>query len=457
MSAAGPYRVAVVGAGPAGFFTADALSRHREVAVEVDLLERLPAPFGLVRYGVAPDHPRITRMITRSLHRMVARGGIRYLGNVEFGTDLSLDDLRHAYDAVVLTTGANRDAELRVPGAELPGSHGAAEFVSWYAGHPEAPRDWPLQSPAVAVVGAGNVALDVARMLVRDDAGLADTDVPDTVRAQLAASAVTDVHLLARRGPAQARFTPLELRELGEVPGVDVVVDPADLQFDDASRAAVTASHQLAQVVETLTGYAAQDPATRTAPRRLHLHFLTRPARLLGTDRVTGVELARTALAGDGTVVDTGETSVLDVQAVYRAVGYRSSPLPGVPFDAVAGLVPNAEGRVLGPDGSALPGLYASGWVKRGPVGLIGHTKSDAGETVEHLVADLPGLPRAGQRDPDAVPELLRQRGVHLVEWSGWELVDAFERSLGEQAGRERVKVVDRAELLRAARGPVAE
>ncbi|MGY1857717.1 FAD-dependent oxidoreductase [Modestobacter sp. SYSU DS0290] len=453
---AGQHRVAVVGAGPAGFFTAEALSRHREVAVEVDLFERLPAPFGLVRYGVAPDHPRITRMITRSLHRMVARGGIRYLGNVEFGTDLTLDDLRQAYDAVVFTTGANRDAELRVPGAELPGSHGAAEFVSWYAGHPEAPRDWPLDTPSVAVVGAGNVALDVARMLVRDDAGLADTDVPDTVRAQLAASAVTDVHLLARRGPAQARFTPLELRELGEVPGVDVVVDPADLQFDDASRAAVAASHQLGQVVEALTGFAARDPASRTAPRRLHLHFLTRPARLLGTDRVTGVELARTSLTGDGTVADTGATTVLDVQAVYRAVGYRSSPLPGVPFDAVAGLVPNAEGRVLGPDGSALPGLYASGWVKRGPVGLIGHTKSDAGETVEHLVSDLPGLPRAGQRDPDAVPALLRQRGVHLVEWSGWELVDAFERSLGERAGRERVKVVDRAELLRAARGPAA-
>ncbi|MGY1751404.1 FAD-dependent oxidoreductase [Modestobacter sp. SYSU DS0511] len=456
MSAA-PYRVAVIGAGPAGFFAADALSRHREVAVEVDLFERLPAPFGLVRYGVAPDHPRITRMITRSLHRMVARGGIRFLGNVEFGTDLTLADLRSAYDAVVLTTGADRDAELRVPGAELPGSHGAAEFVSWYAGHPEAPRDWPLETPVVAVVGAGNVALDVARMLVRDDAGLADTDVPDTVRAQLAASAVTDVHLLARRGPAQARFTPLELRELGEVPGVDVVVDPADLQFDDASRAAVAASHQLAQLVETLTGFATQDPAARAAPRRLHLHFLTRPARLLGTDRVTGVELARTALTGDGTVVDTGETSVLDVQAVYRAVGYRSSPLPGVPFDAVAGLVPNAEGRVLGPDGSALPGLYASGWVKRGPVGLIGHTKSDAAETVGHLVADLPGLPRAAQRDPEAVPALLRRRGVHLVEWAGWELVDAFERSLGERAGRERVKVVDRAELLRAARGPVAE
>ncbi|MEU2349143.1 FAD-dependent oxidoreductase [Modestobacter sp. NPDC049651] len=456
MTTDGPYRVAVVGAGPAGFFTADALSRHREVAVEVDLLERLPAPFGLIRYGVAPDHPKVSAMISRSLHRVMARGRIRFLGNVELGTDVTLADLRAHYDAVVLTTGASRDAELRVPGAQLPGSHGAAEFVSWYAGHPEAPRTWPLDTPAVAVVGAGNVALDVARMLVRDDAALAGTDVPDEVLAQLAAGAVTDVHLLARRGPAQARFTPLELRELGEVPGVDVVVDPADLQFDDASRAAVAGSHQVAQVVEALTGWAAVDPASRTAPRRLHLHFLTRPVRVLGTDRVTGVEVERTELTGDGTVRGTGETTVLDVQAVYRAVGYRSSPLPGVPFDEAAGVVPNAAGRVLGPEGDVLPGLYASGWVKRGAVGLIGHTKSDAAETVGHLAADLPGLPPAAVRDPAALPALLAARGVHVVEWSGWELLDELERSLGAQGGRERVKVVDRAEMLRAARGAAA-
>jgi ferredoxin--NADP+ reductase len=238
------------------------------------------------------------------------------------------------------------------------------------------------------------------------------------------------------------------------VPGVDVVVDPADLQFDDASRAAVEESHQVAQVVETLTGFAALGPAARTAPRRLHLHFLSRPVRVLGTDRVTGVEVERTALAGDGTVTGTGETSVLAVQAVYRAVGYRSSPLPGVPFDEVAGLVPNLGGRVLGPEGDVLPGIYASGWVKRGPVGLIGHTKSDAAETVGHLVADLPGLLPAAVREPAAVPALLAGRGLHVVEWSGWELLDELEQSLGVQAGRERVKVVDRAEMLRAARGP---
>jgi ferredoxin/flavodoxin---NADP+ reductase len=443
--------VAVVGAGPAGIFTADALARSA-AGLQVDLLERLPAPFGLVRYGVAPDHPR-TKKIVGALHRLLDRGHVRLLSHVEVGRDLTVEDLRTLYDAVVLTTGADRDAPFRVPGADLPGCYGAAEFVAWYGGHPDAPRRWPLDVPSVAVLGAGNVALDVARMLVRRPEDLAATDIPPSVAAGLAASRVTDVHVVARRGPAQARFTPLELRELGELADVEVVVDAEDLQMDAASHEAVAASHQTAQVVATLTEWASHPPGPGDAARRLHLHFLHRPARVLGTERVTGLETERMALTGQGTVTGTGRMEQLDVRAVYRAVGYASSPLPGVPFDESVGRIPNAAGRVLGPDGERVPGLYASGWAKRGPVGLIGSTKSDAAETSQHVLDDLPDLPRAPSPDPDAVTDLLRTRGVPFLEWSGWLLVDAYERALGAAAGRERTKVVDREEMLRAALG----
>ena len=448
--AGAPRRVAVVGAGPAGVFTADALVRAADAAgpVSVDLLERLPAPFGLVRYGVAPDHPRIKRIIT-ALSKLLARGDIRLLSNVELGADLALSDLRQLYDAVVLTTGANRDAALPVPGVDLPGSYGAADFVAWYGGHPDGPRSWPLDAAHVAVVGAGNVALDVSRMLVRRAEDLLSTDVPDAVHAALAASAVTDVHVLARRGPAQARFSAMELRELGEVAGLDVVVDPADLELDDASRAAAEASRDTQHVLDALAHLAGL-PLTG-ATRRLHLHFWRRPVRFLGPDAVSGVELERTEPSADGRAAGTGELSVLPVQAVYRAVGYRGSPVPGVPFDEAAAVVPNHEGRVLGPGGDVVPGLYASGWIKRGPVGLIGHTKSDAAETVASLAADLPGLPRAPHPEPEAVTDLLQRRGVRCVDWSGWMLLDAFERELGAAVGRERIKVADREEMLRAA------
>ncbi len=447
-------RVAVVGAGPAGIYASDILSKSG-LDVSIDLIERLPAPFGLVRYGVAPDHPRIKQIIV-ALQQILSKGEIRLLGDVDFGTDLTLEDLRRHYDAVILATGSIRDAALPIPGIDLAGSYGAADLVSWYDGHPDVPRTWPLTAERVAVIGAGNVALDVARILAKHPEDLLATDIPANVHAGLAASPVTDVHVFARRGPAQVKFSPLELRELGHVRDVDVIVYPEDFDFDEGSMAAIHSSNQTKQVVKTLTDWTLKDPEEMTASRRIHLHFLQRPVEVLGEDgRVVGLRTERTALNGDGHVTGTGRTTDWPVEAVYRAVGYFGSPLKDVPFDDVAGVVPNQGGRVIDENHDPIPGLYATGWIKRGPVGLIGHTKSDATETIRNLVEDVPALVPAPEPHPDAVTDLLASRGVRVVEWSGWELLDAHERRLGEAAGRERIKVVPREEMVAIATGNV--
>lgn len=446
-----PLRVAVVGAGPAGIYAADILSKSG-LEVSIDLLERLPAPFGLVRYGVAPDHPRIKQIIV-ALHKILERGDIRLLANVDVGTDVTVDELHRFYDAVIFATGAIRDAALPIPGIDLPGSYGAADFVSWYDGHPDVPRTWPLDARTVAVIGAGNVALDVARMLAKHAEDLLPTEIPDNVHEILAASPVTDVHVFARRGPAQVKFSPLELRELGKVPDVDVVVYPEDFEFDEGSMAAIHSSNQTKQVVKTLTDWTLKEPEDLTASRRIHLHFLHQPVAVLGEDRVTGLRTERTTLTGDGTVAGTGQLHDWPVEAVYRAVGYFGSPVPGLPFDEIGGVIPNREGRVVGPDGEHLRGIYTTGWIKRGPVGLIGHTKSDATETIRHLTEDADALTRATEREPDAITTLLAGRGVGPVAWDGWTLLDAYEQSLGAPHGRERIKLVPREDMLAVMRG----
>ncbi|QDB80843.1 pyridine nucleotide-disulfide oxidoreductase [Georgenia sp. 311] len=447
-------RVALIGAGPAGIYAADILSKTG-LDVAIDLYERLPAPFGLVRYGVAPDHPRIKQIIV-ALQKILARGDIRLVGNVDVGTDVSMEELRRHYDAVIISTGADKDAPLPIPGIDLPGSYGAADFVSWYDGHPDVPRTWPLEAQSVAVLGVGNVALDVARILAKHVEDLMPTEVPANVVEGLRASPVTDVHVFGRRGPAQVKFTPLELRELGKVPDVDVIVYEEDFEFDEASEAAIRSTNQTKQVVKTLTDWTLRDPEELTASRRIHLHFLHRPVEILGTDRVTGIRTERTELTGDGNVRGTGVFVDTPVQAVYRAVGYFSSPIEGVAFDDVAGVVPNDEGRVLDEDGAIVPGLYATGWIKRGPVGLIGSTKSDAQQTIGHLVSDVEQgtiAPGSAEGDPDALIARLEEAGVPLTSWAGWELLDAYERSLGEAEGRERIKVVPRDEMTRISRG----
>ncbi|WET83415.1 FAD-dependent oxidoreductase [Amycolatopsis sp. QT-25] len=438
-----------MGAGPAGIYAADILDKS-DADVTIDLFERMPAPFGLIRYGVAPDHPRIKGIVT-ALHKVLDKPNIRLLGNVDYGTDLKLDDLRQFYDAVIFSTGAMADRALDIPGIDLDGSYGAADFVSWYDGHPDVPRTWPLTATSVAVLGVGNVALDVARILAKTADELLSTDIPDNVYQGLKASPVTDVHVFGRRGPAQAKFTPLELRELDHSPNVEVIVHPEDIEFDEGSIAALRASKQIDMVVKTLQEWAIRDQGDR--PKRLHLHFLHSPTEVLGEDgRVVGLRTERTELTGDGTVRGTGEFHDWDVQAVYRAVGYLSSHLPEIPFDHTTGTVPNQAGRVLDIDEDQVPGVYVTGWIKRGPVGLIGHTKGDAAETIASLLADAEKLTAPAVDDPDAILGFLTERGIPFTTWEGWGKLDAHEKSLGVPHGRERVKVVEREEMTRISR-----
>lgn len=443
-----PMNVAVVGAGPAGVFTADIL-KQQDLTTRIDLFERLPVPFGLVRYGVAPDHPRIKGIID-SLHYVLDRGDIRLVAGVDIGTDITVEQLADVYDAVILTTGANDDARLCVPGVDLPGSFGASEFVSWYDAHPDAPRSWTLDAERVAVIGAGNVAIDITRMLTKHHEDLRPTDMPDHVYEVFQASRVKDVHVFARRGPAEAAFSPLELRELGETRDVDIVVDPEDMVFDASSEALLKRSKLRRMLVRTLREWSERDPASMTASRRVHLHFMQAPFRIDGTDHVEGLTVERTQHLPDGAVEGTGVLRHYPVGQVYRAIGYASSPVPGVPFDSERRRVPNDRGRVLDADGTPIPGLYVSGWVKRGPIGLIGSTKSDSRETVDQLIEDVQARP-LGDDDRDPLPDLLARADLPGVDWEGWLRVDAHERALGEAHGRQRIKVFDRDDLTRIA------
>jgi len=449
-------RVAIVGAGPAGIYAGNILAnsvREGGGDVAIDLFDSLPAPYGLIRYGVAPDHPRI-KGIVNSLHEMLDAGSIRFVGNVEVGRDIAIDDLQERYDAVILATGAIRDAALDIPGIELPGSFGAADFVAWFDGHPDVPREWPLDAAEVAVIGNGNVALDVARVLAKHAVDLRATEVPDNVLAGLEASAVTDVHVFGRRGPLDVKFTPIELRELGEVPDVDIVL--ADEDFAELELAAGS-SNQLKVILRTFQAWRSR--GATGASRRLHLHFWHAPVAVLGDSSVEGVRFERTALGDDGAVRGTGELRDIPVQAVYRAVGYYGTPVVDAPFDTARGVIPNVEGRVTSSvhgasDGEAIAGLYATGWIKRGPVGLIGHTKSDAMETIAHLVADARAGGLAAPIVEGDVLELLDERAVAYTTWDGWLALDAHERELGaaHRHTRERVKVVPRDEQVEISR-----
>ncbi|GAB3191056.1 FAD-dependent oxidoreductase [Nesterenkonia suensis] len=460
-----PLRVAIIGSGPAGVYAADILSKSQkksDIEFSIDLFDRYPAPFGLIRYGVAPDHPRIKGII-KALHKVMDRGDIRLLGNVDVGTDLSVEDLRRHYDAVIFATGAIRDAELDIPGIELEGSFGAADFVSWYDGHPDYPRDWPLEAEDVAVIGNGNVALDVARVLAKHPEEMLATEIPENVHRRLSSSPVTDVHIFGRRGPAQVKFTPLELRELSHCRDVDIVLDEEDFEFDAASDEAIKSNNQVKTMVNTLANWLVeQEERAERASRRMHMHFLHQPVEILeGTGeragKVAGVRFERMELDGTGNVRGTGEFRDYECQAVYRAIGYFGSPVDGVPFDERRGIIVNEAGRVLD-DGEHIPGTYATGWIKRGPVGLIGHTKGDALETIGCLLEDVHHLPEAEDPREDAVIELLEARGVEYTTWDGWLQLDEHEVRLGEEAtatgpvGRERVKVVPRKEMVRISR-----
>lgn len=471
-----PLRVAIVGAGPAGVYAADILTKSNEVKdgdveVSIDLFEAYPAPYGLIRYGVAPDHPRI-KGIVNALHKVLDRGDIRFLGNVTYGRDLTLHDFRAFYDAVIFSTGAIKDADLNIPGIELDGSFGGADFVSWYDGHPDVPREWPLDAKEIAVIGNGNVALDVARMLVKHPEELLVTEIPDNVYEGLKKSPVTDVHVFGRRGPAQVKFTPLELRELSHCKDVDIVLYPEDFEFDEASDEAIRSNNQIKTMVNTMTNWLVEEHAESEQPssRRLHLHFLHSPVEILDSPetpgKVSGIKFERMQLDGTGNVKGTGEFLEYPVQSVYRAIGYHGSPLDEIEYDARRGVIPNDGGRVLDSEGKHVPGIYATGWIKRGPVGLIGHTKGDALETIGFLLEDRLNLPPAENPDPQAIIDLLEERGIEYTTWEGWNRLDAHEAALGaawagagsgDESGngvvRERIKVVPREEMIQISRG----
>jgi ferredoxin--NADP+ reductase len=451
-------RLAIVGAGPAGIYAADILLKSETAFdVSIDLFEQLPAPYGLVRYGVAPDHPRIKGIIT-ALREVLDTGRIRLFGNVLYGRDITLDDLKKHYNAVIFSTGAIRDADLDIPGIERPGSYGAADFVSWYDGHPDVSRDWPLEATEIAVIGNGNVALDVARMLAKHADDLLPTEIPDNVYRVLKSSPVMDVHVFGRRGPMQVKFTPLELRELGELRDVDMIVHDEDFDYDDASRAAIESNKQVLVIDRVFTQWRQRE--TGAASRRLHLHFFAKPVEVLGDDpstssgAVSGFRWERTEPDGAGGVRGTGEFREVPVQAIYRAVGYFGSPLDAIPFDEKRGVIPNREGQVVDDHDHQLPGIYATGWIKRGPVGLIGHTKSDAMETVKHLVRDQANWWSPSSPSEESIIELLDGRGIEYTNLDGWHNLDGFEQALGEPHGRVRIKVVPRDEMVRASNSP---
>ncbi|RLP75690.1 pyridine nucleotide-disulfide oxidoreductase [Mycetocola tolaasinivorans] len=450
-------RLAIVGAGPAGIYAADILLKaEKDFDVSIDLFEHLPAPYGLVRYGVAPDHPRIKGIIN-ALRDVLDRGDIRIFGNVRYGTDITLDDLKKHYNAVIFATGAIQDAHLNIPGIDLDGSYGAADFVNWFDAHPDVPTTWPLNAREVAVIGNGNVALDVARMLAKHADDLLPTEIPDNVYQGLKASPVTDVHVFGRRGPAQVKFTPLELRELGELNDVDMVLYDEDFDYDQASLDDIATNKQI-MVIDRVLQKWRKEPQ-EGASRRLHLHFYANPEEVLGEDgKVSGLRYERTKATGFGGVEGTGEYREVPIQALYRAVGYYGSPLDEIPFDETRGVIPNRGGQVHDATGAQVPGVYATGWIKRGPVGLIGATKSDAMETVENVLADRETwwIPEAPEES--AIPALLEERGVAYTDLDGWHRLDEHEISLGEPHERARIKVGHRGEMIRISRDePAAE
>jgi ferredoxin--NADP+ reductase len=427
-----PLRVAVVGAGPAGLYTADALTFEADPPVQVDLLDRLPVPFGLLRYGVAPDHLNI-KAAGDTLQEVLEREPVRLYCNVGVGTDIGVTELRQRYDAVVYAIGASQDRRLAIPGEELPGSSSATQFVNWYNGHPEQPLLDVLKAQSVAVIGIGNVAIDVARILLKDPDQLVHTDAPQAVLDVLRTSAVTDVHIVGRRGPADAKFTPKELKELGELDGVDVVISADAVPAEDPPGARPAVRRNLAVLRE----WAAREPTA--ARKRLHLHFGATPVAVLGAARVTALRLDTASGPHD-----------LACQLVLRSIGYRSLPLPDVPFDEESGTIPSEHSRVIRA-GRAAPGEYVVGWVRRGATGILGTNRSDAMDAVASLTEDVPALLAARTEAPRGVEQLLHDRGIEHVDLRRWAAIREREATHGEPHGRGRVKLARLAELLDAA------
>ena len=464
-----PLRVAIVGSGPAGFYAAEHLLKQSEKdrvgpggeaeeprRIEVDMFDRLPTPYGLVRAGVAPDHPKIKSVI-RMYEKTAAREGFRFFGNVDVGSEITVADLRERYHAVIYAYGSATDRSLGIPGEDLPGSHPATEFVAWYNAHPDfADREFDLSCNRVVVIGNGNVAADVARMLALTREDLDETDTADHAIAPLADSGVEEIVVLGRRGPAQAAFTNPEVRELGEMVDADIVIDASEVELDEISREYVEsddADPTNRRNVEIFTDFSGREPEGKR--RRIVLRFMTSPIEIKGDGQVESIVVGRNRLerGDDGRVraVDTGEREEIECGLVLRSIGYRGVGLDGLPFDDPGGVIPNDHGRVIEPEsGEQVPGQYVVGWIKRGPSGVIGTNKKDALETVQHLLADIADgkLLDPASPEPAAVEELLAERGIRYVSFEDWQAIDQAEVGRGEPHGRPRVKFVRVEEML---------
>ncbi|KAB2349591.1 FAD-dependent oxidoreductase [Actinomadura rudentiformis] len=434
---AAPLQVAVIGSGPAGLYAAEALVKQTDGEVKVDVFDRLPTPYGLVRYGVAPDHKSI-KSIARYLQRVLETADVRFFGCVELGRDVTRTDLLDCYDAVIYSTGAMVDRHLGIPGEDLPGSVAATDFVNWYCGHPDAAdHAFDLSVEEVAVIGVGNVAVDVVRILAKTADELRETDVPEHVLEALSKSRVRRIHMIGRRGPAQAKFTTKEARELGDLPNAEIHVRPEDMELDPASAEVAENDRHVRGNIKVLNGWTGEPAGDR--PRRIDVRFWLAPKEITGTGRVEALRLERTRLDETGRVAGTGEYETLPVGMVLRSVGYQSVALEGVPFDERSYVVPNEGGRIIGPDGAQIPREYVAGWIKRGPTGVVGTNKADAAETVRHLLADL-----SGREEPPAhkIEELLESRGLPIVTYADWLNLDAAEIELARSLARgERVKL----------------
>ncbi len=454
-------RVAIVGAGPAGFYTVQHLLQDRGHAVQIDMFDRLPTPFGLVRTGVAPDHPKI-KAVTKLYDRLASQPEFRFFGNVEYGRHVTLDDLREHYDQIVFTIGAQADRHLGIPGEDLIGVHSAREFVAWYNGNPDHAHDkFELDAKAAMVIGVGNVAADVARILCRVHDKLAHTDIADYALEALDSSQVRTVYCVGRRGPVQAKFSPPEVREMGELADAETSIPAADFELDEYSRQELDeagVNSELRRKYDALLSL--RDRREPDKHRKLILRFQLSPVEILGDDngRVRAIRMERNRLAPDedGNVRPrgTGEFEEIETGLIFRSVGYKGEAIAGLPFEARAGVLPNRAGRVYEPaDGSAIPGVYAAGWIKRGPSGLIGSNKACARETVDSMMGDLAAgtVPEAPQRDPEDVDRMLETRGLRFVTYEDWLAIDAAEIEAGRGQGRPRVKFTEREDFLRIA------
>ena len=470
-SSSRPVRIAIIGAGPSGFYAAGALLRQKDAHVAIDMFDRLPTPYGLVRYGVAPDHQKI-KSVMRVYERTMKDGRVRYFGNVDLGTDITHADLKAHYDQIVYAVGAQSDKKLDIPGEDLEGSFSATEFVAWYNGHPAFRHyEFDLSVESVAVIGVGNVAMDVTRILAKSVAELRSTDIADYALDELRESKVRRIHIFARRGPVQAKFTNPEIKELGELESADVIVNPSDLILDDASKAELEGDRTAQRNLETLRALAERGPTGK--PKQIIFHFLRSPTEIIGEEGcISAITTEKNALCptetGYVSCRGTGVCRVFDVGLVFRSIGYRGVPIPGVPFHDRWGIIPNVKGRVTVEHGGAVvPGEYTVGWAKRGPTGVIGTNKPDAMETVTLMIEDVVARRAAesarpeGAREqaarPDAIVSLLQERGVEFVSFADWQILEQIENARGAERGQPRAKITDIEEMLRLIREGKAE